>query len=415
MSATLQRRIHCGICGGIAAYKAAEVVSRLVKAGHDVSVVMTRAACRFIAPLTFQALTRRPVAVEMFPRPSQGRPEDIFPHIYPATDADAFIVLPATADMLAKLAHGQADDLVSAAALTLSEHALRIICPAMNSAMWNNPAVRRNVASLEKDGWIRIGPNPGPLACGGVGPGRLAEPDEIVSVVLRSIGASPSLANRSVLICSGPTREYFDTVRFISNASTGRMGRAIAEEAAARGAHVTFVTGPVAPSQLPQRENIEIINVTSASDMLQAASAKAAGCDLILMPAAVADFRPAVKADHKQPRHRKTVNLTLEPTPDIAATLAAQRRQGQVLIGFALQENNDVEAARRKLIEKKLDAVIVNSPAAVGAEESSYLFLSADRPQHPDDWGRLRKTECARRILEAAESLLAEKKRMPPE
>lgn len=399
--------ILVGVCGGISAYKTAEVVSALARAGREVHVAMTDAAREFVGPATFAALTRRRVIACMFPDATGSSGDDPFPHLYPASRADIFVLCPATANAMARIAAGMADDVVAASVLALPEGCLRLFAPAMNSNMWANAAVQANVRRLEAAGWVRIGPGTGALACGVSGDGRMAEPAEILARIDAAIDPAGPLAGRRVLILSGPTREPIDPVRFLSNASTGRMGRALALEAAARGARVDFVTGPVAEANLPVHSGVKIVPVVTARDMLAAASPLARRADLVVLAAAVADLAPT------RPRHAKGSKasightLALTPTPDIAATLAASRRPGQILVGFALESGDGRARAARKLAAKRLDAIVLNGPESPGAEAAGFAWLERGRRPRWISWGRLNKTDCARRILDAAHRLAA--------
>lgn len=393
-----------GVCGGIAAYKAVDVASRLRKAGLEVHVAMTEAARAFIAPLTFAAITGHPALEKLLPDgPAAG--QSAYPHLYPATRADAFVVLPATANTIAKLACGLANDPVSAAALSLPATCLRVICPAMNVEMWRNPVVQANVRRLEALGWHRIGPASGPLACGMEGEGRMSEPAEIVDTVSRLMRLRTPLSGKRVLILSGPTREHIDPVRFIGNASSGKMGRALALAAMESGATVDFITGPVPDENLPRVPGIEIEQITSAEQLLQSARARFPRADIILYAAAVADYRPAGRAHaQKLPKKDAVLDLQLEPTPDIAATLNQEKRPGQLAIGFALQTHDGVEYARKKLAQKRFDAIVLNSIDAMGGDAGTYQWILPGR--EPEDWGTLNKTECARRIVARTADML---------
>jgi phosphopantothenoylcysteine decarboxylase/phosphopantothenate--cysteine ligase len=397
--------ILVGVCGGISAYKTAEVVSALARAGREVHVAMTDAAREFIGPATFSALSRRRVIARMFPDPTATGGDDLFPHLYPASRADAFLLCPATADAMARIAAGMADDVVAAAALALPEGCLRLFAPAMNSNMWANAAVQANVRKLEAAGWVRIGPGTGVLACGISGDGRMAEPAEILARIDAALDPSGPLAGRRVLILSGPTREPIDPVRFVSNVSTGRMGRALALEAAARGAVVDFVTGPVAEANLPVHPRVKIVPVVTAREMLDAAGPRARRADLVVLAAAVADLAPARPRRVKASKASLGRTLELTPTPDIAATLAAARRAGQILVGFALETGDGRARAARKLAAKRLDAIVLNGSDSPGADAADFAWLERGRAARWSSWGRLDKVACARRIFDAAHRL----------
>jgi len=396
-----QPLVLCAVCGGIAAYKVAEVVSRLVQQGQSrVRVIMSRNACEFIAPLTFRALTGAPVSVSLFPRYPDSPDQPTFPHIDPAGEADIFLLAPATADAIARIARGHAGDLVSAAALALPSHCIRVFCPAMNSAMWSSPTVQENVLRLENLGWLRLGPGSGHLACGGEGIGRMAEPEEIIACIDSCLKKQTSLSGSTILICSGPTREYLDPVRFISNASSGLTGKWLALEAAVRGARVIFITGPVCPDNLPRHPRIALVQVTTAAEMLKAARTHAPQANAYIFAAAVADFAPAQALPQKQPR---TPGLTvrLHPTDDISATLSTKRQPGTLAVGFALQDSLEDPSAEKKIRAKHLDAMVVNTAAAMEAESAGYRFIWHENGElHREDWGILDKPSCARRLLD---------------
>ncbi len=385
-----------GICGGIAAYKSVEVVSGLRREGYEVHVAMSAAACRFVTPLTFAAISGNRVLTDAFPDPGQATGEAAYPHLYPATQADLFVLVPATANMMARIARGEGQEMVSMAALSLPNACRRVFCPSMNVEMWEQASTQANVRTLEERGWIRIGPESGALACGMTGAGRLTEPADILQRLIELRDLAHCLTDKHVLILSGPTREHLDPVRYIGNASSGKMGRALAEEAADRGAHITFVTGPVDPSHVPCRSTIRVIPVTSANEMLAAAQDVFSTADVVIFAAAVADYQPAQRSTEKMEKPRGEWSLSLTPTPDIAATLAAARRPQQRLLGFALQSGEGQQAARQKLDRKQLDAIVLNHPDAMGADASTYTWIPKNGDISP--WGLLDKRECAVRI-----------------
>lgn len=392
--------VVCAISGGIAAYKAAEVVSALHNHGLEVRVVMSDSAQKFITPLTFQALIGQRVATTMFPGPAANDPEEIYPHIVPAANADAFVLLPASAGMIARIANGFADDLVAATALALSDGCRRIFCPAMHTNMWNQESTRANVATLEKWGWLKVGPGRGRLACGAEGEGRMSEPAEIVAAVLSSLGENQSLAGKRVLILSGPTRERLDPVRYISNASSGKMGRALALAAASCGAEVDFVTGPVDRLNLPSGPRVTIHEVESTRQMSEVAKKLFDKADITIFAAAVADYCPVAQSASKRTKTAANWKIELEPTIDIAAMLGKKKRSDQITIGFALQDKEAEKKARAKLRDKNLDGIILNTAEAIGADSADYRYLSAkDRNGKFARWGNLDKASCARRIL----------------
>lgn len=393
-------RVLVAVSGGIAAYKAVDVVSRLKKADCQVHVLMTEAAQQFVAPLTFSAIAGTPAVTSVFPRGAASSGEQAYPHLYPATRADVFMVAPATADVMARLAGGMGDDAVTTSALSLPTSCRRYFAPAMNVEMWHQPVVQENVRKLEALGWIRLGPAAGELACGMTGEGRMVEPAEIVQRILDDLEAPLILTGKRVLILSGPTCEHLDPVRFISNASSGRMGKALAEAAAALGAEVQMVTGPVAAANLPVGPQINLHHVVSAEEMLAAGRGCYATSDVVIYAAAVADYRPADRAKEKRPKQADGLSLKLEATPDVAATLNRGKRAGQIAIGFALQTYDGELRAREKMAAKNFNAVVLNGPDALGGESGTYTFLQPDGAV--ENWGVLRKTECAQRILKFA-------------
>jgi phosphopantothenoylcysteine decarboxylase/phosphopantothenate--cysteine ligase len=397
-----------GICGGVAAYKAVEVASRLRKAGWDVHVAMSDAARKFVTPLTFAAVSGNPVLESLFPSTSSHQGEALYPHLYPASRAGLFVLLPATADMIARVAAGLGNDIVSTCILSLPAACRRIFCPAMNVEMWNQPVVQANIGKLEASGWIRIGPNAGPLACGMEGQGRMAEPAEIERAIAGITDTGLALKGKKVLILSGPTREHLDPIRFLSNASSGKMGKALADEASALGAKVEFVTGPVPETSIPGGPGVSVHHVVSAEDMLGAARKLYADADLVLYAAAVADYRPAERHDKKRPKGKGAITLALETTHDVAGTLNMKKRKGQVAIGFALQTHDGLTKAGAKMAEKFMDGIVLNGMDALGGDSGTYTFLRAGRggKDAVTEWGPLDKRTCARKILQEAVAAL---------
>ncbi|NCC53581.1 MAG: bifunctional phosphopantothenoylcysteine decarboxylase/phosphopantothenate--cysteine ligase CoaBC [Spartobacteria bacterium] len=398
----------CAVCGGIAAYKAVEVVSLLRKKAFDVHVVMSRSAQQFVTPLTFQAVLGRRVITTIFTMPEGDTHEEIYPHLYPASTADLFILLPATANSIAKIACGMGDDLVCASALGLGPDCQRFFCPAMNTHMLRKPSVQKNIRTLVEQGWIQIGPGDGNLACGTTGTGRMSEPMDIVDAVGRSLSARETLSGKRVLILSGPTHEHLDPVRYISNASSGKMGKALAEAAAERGASVEMVTGPVPANHLPMGDTVHIHHVTSAADMLEKAGELFAGADAVLFAAAVADYTPADPRRTKDPKTPGDISLKLTSTPDIARTLCADKKPGQVAIGFALQDHEAEQRAREKLAQKHLDGIVLNATEAMGADAATYAYLAKGADAFAP-WGAISKPDCARNILDQVVALLQDR------
>ena len=347
----MAKTVVLGVGGGIAAYKSAALCSLLVKADYDVQVLMTNHATRFVQPLTFQSLSKHPVVVDTFAEPDANE----IAHIAIADRADVFLVAPATANLIAKLAHGLADDMVSTTALAVTSPV--VIAPAMNVHMYDHPAVQANLAILRQRGVIVIDPGSGPLACGYTGKGRLAEPEDIAAVIRAILEPNRDLAGLKVVVTAGPTVEDIDPVRFLSNASSGKMGYALATAAVARGALVTLISGP---TQLENVAGATVIRVRSTEQMLQASLAAMQGADVFIAAAAPADFRAAQPLAHKWKKTDGVPSLQLEQTPDILATVAGQRRRGQILVGFAAETRDLVKHARRKLEQKQLDFVVAN-------------------------------------------------------
>jgi phosphopantothenoylcysteine decarboxylase/phosphopantothenate--cysteine ligase len=351
-------RVLLGVSGGIAAYKAALVARLLGAAGADVRVVMTPSAERFVGRDTFAALTRNPVHTDLFER------TDTVLHVRLAHDADVAVVAPATANLLARLALGLADDLLTS--ILLESRSPLVVAPAMHTGMWTHPATRHNLNTLRERGVRVVGPVDGPLAAGDEGPGRMAEPEDIVAAVAAVMGrdgAHPSeLTGAEILVTAGPTHEPIDAVRFIGNRSSGRMGFAIADELAARGARVSLIAGPV---ELAPPDRVEVVRVETAEEMLDAVLDRFPNVRAVVMAAAVADFRPAEPAPGKLKKGSGPPELVLQPTTDILATLGA-KKDGQILVGFAA-ETGDVEGeGRRKLVEKGLDLIVVNTVGRAG-------------------------------------------------
>jgi len=354
-------KIALGVSGGIAAYKAAEIVRLLQDRGIRVQVVMTAAAQEFVRPLTFAALSGEKVITSMFGSGSgdEANVESAIEHIAIAQAIDALLVAPATADVLARFAQGIANDFLST--LYLATTAPVVVAPAMNVNMWNHAATQANLEILRKRGVRIVEPGQGYLACGMTGAGRLAENETIVAAVMEALGASQDLAGETVLVTAGPTREKIDPVRYLTNRSSGRMGYAIAEAALRRGARVLLVSGPTA---ITAPEAAEVIRVETAEEMLAAVLRLLPESTVVIKAAAVSDFRPKAAAAQKIKR-KGEMALELEPTADILAEVA-RRKTSQVVVGFAAETENVLENARRKLASKSLDAIIVNDVSREG-------------------------------------------------
>lgn len=365
------RRILLGVTGGIAAYKAAELVRRLKERGADVQVVMTAGAREFVTPLTFQALSGRPVRTELWDEAAEAA----MGHIELARWADLVVVAPASADFLARLAGGRADDLLST--LCLATTAPIAVAPAMNRVMWANAATQANVATLRSRGFRVLGPGVGEQACGETGEGRMLEAAEIAAAIFSGrpiVPTSGSLAGRHVVITAGPTREPLDPVRFISNRSSGKMGYAIAEAARDAGARVTLVSGPV---NLPTPPGVDRIDVESAEQMYVAVHAAVRDADIYIGSAAVADYSPPCCAERKIKKSAETFELQLTKTKDILASVAALERR-PFTVGFAAETNDVEKHARDKLVRKKLDMIAANEVGAAKAfdrDDNALLVL----------------------------------------
>jgi phosphopantothenoylcysteine decarboxylase/phosphopantothenate--cysteine ligase len=360
MGTLRDRTVILAVGGGIAAYKACEVVRLLVKAGAEVRVVMTPNATRFVGPLTFQALSGHPVLVDLLDAASEAS----YGHLELARRADLLLVAPATADLLARLRAGMGDDAVTTTALACTCPVL--LAPAMNTRMWEGPAVQENLAALRARGWNVVGPASGQLADGDVGEGRLADPSEIAAVATRILGAR-DLAGRKVLVTAGPTREPLDPVRHLSNPSTGRMGFEVARAAARRGADVLLVSGP---TSLRDPEGVRVVRVGTADEMAAAVLGVAGDQDVLVAAAAVSDYRPRDPAPQKRKKGNGDETIVLVRTPDILATLGerlAGRPDAPVLVGFAAETERVLENAREKLARKRCDLVVANDVGAPGA------------------------------------------------
>ena len=391
MSGLQGRKIVLGIGGGIAAYKSPDLVRRLAERGAEVQVVMTAGARRFVTALTFQAVSHRSVRCELW----DTQAEAAMGHLELARWADLVLVAPATANLIARLAHGLADDLL--ATLVLATEAPVVLAPAMNQRMWRHPATGANVALLAERGVRFIGPEEGPLAEGESGPGRMSEPESIAAALA---GAGP-LAGRHVLVSAGPTREPIDPVRYIGNRSSGKMGFAVARAAAAAGAEVTLVSGPTGLAAPP---GIELVPVGTAAEMADAVLQHAAQADVFVSAAAVADYAPASPAERKIKKHAGRLTLELERTPDILAAVAA-RKPRPYCVGFAAETEDVLANARTKLETKKLDLICANrvgTGSGFDTDDNALVALEADRET---DLGRAPKRVLAERLV----ALIAER------
>jgi len=392
------RTLLIGVCGGIAAYKCAGVVSALRQAGADVHVIMTAAAQKFVTPLTFQALSNNDVHTDMFAADSTW---DIA-HIGLVRRSDLLLVLNATANTLAKLAAGIADDLLTTAVLATRRPVL--VAPAMNTAMLEAAPTQANIVALQARGFEFIEPGSGFLACGEIGSGRLANDDEIIEAVRRTLARTNQLGSERVMITAGPTREFADPARFFSNPSTGRMGFALAAEAAARGAQVTLVSGP---TELHAPANVDLVRVVSAREMRDAVLERLPGTTIFIGSAAVADFRPDHVLDHKVKKESpELLRMNLTRNPDIIAEVSARRPNGCLVVGFAAESERVEENARDKMERKHLDAIVANP---IGGEGSAYGAPDSEAtllwPGGREYLGRRSKTAVAAAIFDLVGSL----------
>jgi phosphopantothenoylcysteine decarboxylase/phosphopantothenate--cysteine ligase len=390
-------KIALGVSGGIAAYKAAEILRLLQDRGVRVQVIMTRASQEFVRPLTFAALSGEKVITEMFSAGNeQPNIDSAVEHIAVAQTIDALLVAPATADVLARFAQGISSDFLST--LYLATTSPVVVAPAMNVNMWNHPATQANLETLRKRGVRIVEPDAGYLACGMTGPGRLAENAAIVAATLEALGASQDLAGETLLITAGPTREKIDPVRYLTNRSSGRMGYALAEAALRRGARVLLVSGPTV---LTPPAAAEVARVESAEEMRQAVLHKLAEATIVIKTAAVADYRPKSVASQKIKR-AGSISLDLEPTTDILAEIS-RHKASQIIIGFAAETQNVLENARKKLASKSLDAIVVNDVLREGvgfdSDRNAVTMITHDEVIEVPE---TTKWEVAQRVLDQA-------------
>jgi phosphopantothenoylcysteine decarboxylase / phosphopantothenate---cysteine ligase len=390
-------RITLGVTGGVAAYKAAELVRRLQQDGFSVQVVMTRGAREFVTPLTFAALSGQKVITDLFAESGgEANLESAIEHIAVAQRTDLLLVAPATADILAKFARGIADDFLTT--LYLASTAPVVVAPAMNVNMWNHAATQENVEMLRARGVKIVDPDEGYLACGMTGAGRLAGQAAILAAVHETLQAARDLAGEKVLVTAGPTRENVDPVRYFSNRSSGKMGYAVAEAASKRGARVILVSGP---TSLEAPAGVERIDVQSAAEMQRAVLEKVADCSIAIFAAAVADYRPSEPAAEKIKRDKESMTIALEPTPDILASVT-QNKGDRFIVGFAAETEHVAENARKKLAAKNADLIVANDVTAEGAgfdHDTNVVTLFA-RDGRDLALPRMSKSEVAQRILD---------------
>lgn len=387
-----KKRIVVGVSGGIAAYKACDLVSKLSKKDYEVKVILTKHAEKFVSKLTFEALCHNYVETDLFDESN----EDPIAHITLAKWADLMIIVPATANIIAKITHGISDDLLSTTFLACNKH--KMICPAMNTQMYENPITQKNIQACKDLGYQILDPVVGHLACNDTGRGKMIEPADIVEAIDNYFNTSNKLSGKTVLISAGPTQEAMDPVRFISNHSSGKQGYAIAKAAKAMGANVILVSGPV---QLEKIEGIQTIDVTSALDMFEAIKQNADKADYIIMAAAVSDYRPENIAEHKIKKSDDTIEMTFVKNPDILAYLGQCKTKKQIICGFAMETQDLDKNAKEKLEKKNCDMLIANNLFVSGAgfqtDTNIVSLLTKDSIEHLP---KLSKEELGQKILE---------------
>ena len=352
------KTVLLGVTGGIAAYKSASLASKLVKAGAEVRVIMTENATNFINPITFESLTGHKCVIDTFDRNFEFKVE----HVALAQKADVIMIAPATANVMAKLAYGLADDMLTTTAL--ASKAPKIIAPAMNTGMYENPATQHNIEVLKGYGMEVITPASGYLACGDVGAGKMPEPEDLYEHILRTCAYPKDMTGLKVLVTAGPTQESIDPVRYITNHSSGKMGYSIAKVCMLRGADVTLVSGPTSLAYPPF---VEVVPVTTAKDMYEAVTSRSKEMDIIIKAAAVADYRPSQVADEKMKKSNDAMSIPLERTDDILKYLGEHKPEGQFLCGFSMETQNMLENSRKKLTKKNLDMIVANNLKVAGA------------------------------------------------
>ena len=396
-----KKTVILGVTGGIACYKSAALASKLKQRGYDVEVVLTKNATEFIGPHTFESLTHNRAMVYTFDRNFQSHVE----HIALADKADLLIVAPATANIIAKAAHGIADDMLSTTILACD--CKKLIAPAMNTRMYDNPVTQDNLETLRRYGWEVIEPASGRLACGAVGRGKMPEPEDLLEAVDHAIAYEKDLSGVRILVTAGPTQEAVDPVRYLTNHSSGRMGYAIARAAAWRGAEVTLVSGPTA---LKKPAYVETVDVVTAREMFEAVTGRAGEQDVIIKAAAVADYRPAEVADGKIKKGAgEGLTLELRRTDDILAYLGEHKRPGQILCGFSMETENLIENSRKKLLKKNLDIVAANSLRQEGAGFGvSTNVLTLITREGETELPLLTKDEAAHKLLDRIAGLRGE-------
>lgn len=397
------KNILLGVTGGIAAYKSADLASKLIKQHANVDVVMTKNATEFITPLTFEALTHNRCVTDTFDRDHPWEVE----HIALADKADVLVIAPATANCIAKLAAGIADDMLTTTALVCD--CPKIIAPAMNTKMYENPVTQRNLQTLRDFGYIIVTPGDGYLACGTVGKGRMEEPARLVEVIIHEIACSKDMEGINLLVTAGPTREAIDPVRYITNHSTGKMGVAVAKAAACRGAKVTLVAGPI---DIEVPSYIDTVRVTSAKEMFDAVTGRAEQQDIIIKAAAVADYTPETYVDDKIKKsdNDSDLSIKLARTQDILGWLGDHKKNGQILCGFSMETKDMLENSRKKLVKKNLDMICANNLKTAGAGfgvDTNVITLITEEKE--TELELMSKDKAAHRILSELLSIRSKK------
>lgn len=393
------KNIVIGVTGGIAAYKACELVSRLKKLNANIDVIMTSAAAEFVTPLTFQTLSLNQVAVDMFKAPKVWEVE----HIALAKKADLFVIAPATASIIGKVAHGIADDMLSTT--IMATKATVLFSPSMNTQMYENPIVQKNINDLKSLGYLFIEPGEGRLACGDIGKGKMAEPEVIEAKIVALLMPNKDLSDKTIIVTAGATQEALDPVRFITNHSTGKMGFAIAENAALRGARVLLITGP---SNLETPNGVERINIRSALELQAQIMAHYNEAQIIIQSAAVSDYKPVAYSDQKIKKSSDTLELTLKKNPDIALELG-KMKGNKVLIGFAMETQDLIENASQKVQKKNLDFIVANDLYTEGAGfgTDTNVVKIIDRLGHVESLPMMTKHQLADIILDKCVKLVS--------
>ena len=390
----MSANVVIGVTGGIAAYKAVMLVCQLKKLGINVDVIMTKNAQEFVTPLTFETISQNPVTTDTFKRERTWEVE----HTALARKADLFVVAPATANVIAKMAHGIADDMLTTTLLATTAPIL--IAPAMNTVMWRAATTQENVITLQKRGVKIITPESGLLACGEIGEGRMAEPEQLAKEIQDLLAVKKDFQGIRVLVTAGATREHFDPVRYISNPSTGKMGYAIAQAAQERGAEVTLVSGPTA---LQKPAGVELVPIETTQDLYKTMMEKAPHSDVVIQATAPSDYRFATQSDQKVKKNGDSITMQMIPNPDVAKAIGEQKQNGQVLVGFAAETENMVANARKKLKSKHLDIVVANDitreGAGFGADTNIAELITEDGEI---SLHQMSKREMAGRILDAA-------------